>query len=121
MPDLLKSVEDGVMTLTLNRPDAMNALSRDMLGAFSESLEEVDEFPAHRRIEGVELVGPVESDGHHAVGQVGQQGLVFHGRFFLLHGFRSARRNAVARLSGLRNIRRNSPERQSRRTSCPIC
>src|SRR5262249_23457663 len=40
MPDLLKSVEDGVMKLTLNRPDAMNALSRDMLGGFSEALEE---------------------------------------------------------------------------------
>ena len=40
MPDLLKSVEDGVMKLTFNRPDAMNALSRDMLSAFSESLEE---------------------------------------------------------------------------------
>ena len=40
MPDLLKSVEDGVMKLTFNRPDAMNALSRDMMSAFTESLEE---------------------------------------------------------------------------------
>src|SRR3569833_1532928 len=40
MPDLLNSVEDGVMKLTFNRPDAMNALSRDMMGAFTESLEE---------------------------------------------------------------------------------
>ena len=40
MPDLLKSVEDGVMKLTFNRPDAMNALSRDMMGAFTQSLEE---------------------------------------------------------------------------------
>jgi len=40
MPDLLKSVEDGVMKLTFNRPDAMNALSRDMMSAFSQSLEE---------------------------------------------------------------------------------
>src|SRR3954462_1718725 len=40
MPDLLKSVEDGVMKLTFNRPEAMNALSRDMMNAFSESLEE---------------------------------------------------------------------------------
>src|ERR1700756_3496650 len=40
MPDLLKSVEDGVMKLTFNRPDAMNALSRDMMNAFSQSLEE---------------------------------------------------------------------------------
>jgi enoyl-CoA hydratase/carnithine racemase len=40
MPDLLKSVEDGVMKLTFNRPDAMNALSRDMMTALSSSLEE---------------------------------------------------------------------------------
>ena len=40
MPDLLKSVEDGVMKLTFNRPDAMNALSRDMMSAFTQSLEE---------------------------------------------------------------------------------
>jgi 2-(1,2-epoxy-1,2-dihydrophenyl)acetyl-CoA isomerase len=40
MPDLLKSVEDGVMKLTLNRPDAMNALSRDMLGEMVEALSE---------------------------------------------------------------------------------
>ena len=33
MPDLLKTVEDGVMKLTFNRSDAMNALSRDMMGA----------------------------------------------------------------------------------------
>ena len=35
-----QSVEDGVMKLTFNRPEAMNALSRDMMNAFSESLEE---------------------------------------------------------------------------------
>ena len=40
MPDLLKSVEDGVMKLTLNRPEAMNALSRDMLGEMVEALSE---------------------------------------------------------------------------------
>jgi 2-(1,2-epoxy-1,2-dihydrophenyl)acetyl-CoA isomerase len=40
MPDLLKSVEDGVMKLTFNRPEAMNALSRDMMVAFTDSLEE---------------------------------------------------------------------------------
>jgi 2-(1,2-epoxy-1,2-dihydrophenyl)acetyl-CoA isomerase len=40
MPDLLKSVEDGVMKLTLNRPEAMNALSRDMLGEMAVALEE---------------------------------------------------------------------------------
>ncbi len=43
MPDLLKSVEDGVMKLTFNRPEAMNALSRDMLTGFSDALNEAAE------------------------------------------------------------------------------
>ncbi len=40
MPDLIKSVEDGVMKLVLNRPEAMNALSRDMMVELTEALEE---------------------------------------------------------------------------------
>ena len=40
MPDLLKSVEDGVMKLTFNRPEAMNALSRDMMTGLSDALTE---------------------------------------------------------------------------------
>ena len=43
MPDLLKSVEDGVMKLTFNRPEAMNALSRDMLTGFQDALNEAAE------------------------------------------------------------------------------
>lgn len=30
MPDLLESIEDGIATLTLNRPEALNALSMDI-------------------------------------------------------------------------------------------
>src|SRR5262249_19741135 len=40
MPDLLKSVEEGVMKIVLNRPDAMNALSREMMSGLQERLEE---------------------------------------------------------------------------------
>ena len=46
MPDLLKSVEDGVMKITFNRPEAMNALSRDMLTGFSDALERGGGDPA---------------------------------------------------------------------------
>jgi 2-(1,2-epoxy-1,2-dihydrophenyl)acetyl-CoA isomerase len=40
MAHLLKSVEDGVMKIVLNRPDAMNALSREMMSGLQEALEE---------------------------------------------------------------------------------
>ncbi len=40
MPDLLKSVEDGVMKIVFNRPEAMNALSREMMSLFDEALGE---------------------------------------------------------------------------------
>ena len=40
MSHLLKSVEDGVMKIVLNRPEAMNALSRDMMHGLMDALNE---------------------------------------------------------------------------------
>ena len=40
MSHLLKSVEDGVMKIVLNRPEAMNALSREMMTGLTDALEE---------------------------------------------------------------------------------
>ena len=40
MSHLLKSVEDGVMKIVLNRPEAMNALSRDMMHGLTDALNE---------------------------------------------------------------------------------
>ena len=37
-PDLLAALDEGVLTLTLNRPQARNALSGDMLAALSQQL-----------------------------------------------------------------------------------
>ena len=39
---LLASVEDGVLTLTLNRPEARNAMSREMTGALAEQLADAE-------------------------------------------------------------------------------
>ena len=39
MPDLLDSIEDGIAVLTLNRPERLNALSPDMLGALFDVLQ----------------------------------------------------------------------------------
>ena len=40
MSHLLKSVEDGVMKIVFNRPEAMNALSRDMMMGLQDALTE---------------------------------------------------------------------------------
>ena len=48
--DLLVSSEDGVLTLTLNRPQARNAMSREMTGALAEQLAEAELNPAVRCI-----------------------------------------------------------------------
>jgi 2-(1,2-epoxy-1,2-dihydrophenyl)acetyl-CoA isomerase len=40
MSFVIKTVEDGVMKIVLNRPDAMNALNRDMMSGLSDALEE---------------------------------------------------------------------------------
>jgi len=47
MPDevILTSVEDGVATLTFNRPDKMNALSHDLLARSIETLARWEEDP----------------------------------------------------------------------------
>ena len=39
MPDLLESTENGITTLTLNRPERLNALSPAMTAALKEALE----------------------------------------------------------------------------------
>ncbi len=44
--DLLASVADGVLTLTLNRPAARNALSRAMLDGLARLLGEAEADPA---------------------------------------------------------------------------
>jgi 2-(1,2-epoxy-1,2-dihydrophenyl)acetyl-CoA isomerase len=48
--DLLASFDDGVLTLTMNRPDARNALSRPMLQAMQQQLVAAEFDPAVRCI-----------------------------------------------------------------------
>src|ERR671911_2311881 len=43
--DLLESIKDGVATLTLNRPDRLNALSGPMLDALLEALPRLADDP----------------------------------------------------------------------------
>jgi 2-(1,2-epoxy-1,2-dihydrophenyl)acetyl-CoA isomerase len=48
--DLLETVEDGVATLTLNRPDSRNALSRPMMVALAEALPRLALDPTVRAV-----------------------------------------------------------------------
>lgn len=44
--DLLATLDSGVLTLTLNRPDARNAMSSEMTGALSEQLAKAELDPS---------------------------------------------------------------------------
>jgi 2-(1,2-epoxy-1,2-dihydrophenyl)acetyl-CoA isomerase len=44
--DLLASLDNGIATITLNRPEARNALSGEMLGAFAAVLADCEANPA---------------------------------------------------------------------------
>src|ERR1044072_2084269 len=45
MPDLLETSENGVTTLTLNRPERLNALSPAMTSGLKEALERLPPRP----------------------------------------------------------------------------
>ena len=49
-PDLLQSFEAGVATLTMNRPSARNAFTRDMMAALAEALPRLAMDPAVRLV-----------------------------------------------------------------------
>lgn len=42
------SVEDGIATITLNRPEAMNALNRDLIGELEEAVDQIGQDPKVR-------------------------------------------------------------------------
>ena len=46
MTEFIRTLEDGVMRLVINRPDAFNALSRDIMDGLSSALEEAAADPA---------------------------------------------------------------------------
>ena len=46
MTDLLETIEDGIVTLTLNRPERLNAFSPDMLAGLHEALPRLGANPA---------------------------------------------------------------------------
>jgi enoyl-CoA hydratase/carnithine racemase len=62
-PVLLRSDDAGVVTLTLNRPDARNALSEALLEALTSAFDEIAADPSARAVI-VSAAGPVFCAGH---------------------------------------------------------
>jgi enoyl-CoA hydratase/carnithine racemase len=50
MTDLLRTTEAGVTTLTLHRPDSLNALTTDLLRELRDALDDVQETPEVRAV-----------------------------------------------------------------------
>src|SRR5216684_1838024 len=48
MPDLIETIEDGVATLTFNRPERMNALSTPIMEGLLHGLPRLADNPAVR-------------------------------------------------------------------------
>lgn len=48
--ELLETLEDGIATLTMNRPEARNALSREMMAGLAEALPRLAADPAVRLV-----------------------------------------------------------------------
>jgi 2-(1,2-epoxy-1,2-dihydrophenyl)acetyl-CoA isomerase len=48
--DLIETFDQGVATLTMNRPDARNAMSGDMMGAMGEAIPRLAEDPKVRAV-----------------------------------------------------------------------
>ena len=62
-PVLLRYDADGVATLTLNRPERRNALSRELMAAIEAALADIGRDPAVRAVV-LASAGPVFSSGH---------------------------------------------------------
>ena len=50
MPDLIETIENGVCTLTMNRPEARNAMSGGMMAALNEAVPRVANDPKVRAV-----------------------------------------------------------------------
>jgi enoyl-CoA hydratase/carnithine racemase len=101
---LLIESDNGVVRLTLNRPERRNALSRELLGRLAAALETIASDPAARVVV-LAANGPVFCSGHDLGEMVGQTEHAYHDLFTLctrvMLGLRRLSRPVIARVHGL--------------------
>jgi enoyl-CoA hydratase/carnithine racemase len=100
---LLCSVQDGVATLTLNRPEKRNALSQELLSRLHEALGELAD-DASALVVVLAARGSVFSSGHDLVEMIGRTKEEYHGLFALcsevMQGLRRLPQPVIARVQG---------------------
>lgn len=105
MPEnLLIETSDGVVRLTLNRPDKRNALSLELLEQFEHAIENIG-ADAQARVVVIAARGSVFSAGHDLSEMVGQSADSYRGLFELcsrvMMGLRRLPQPVIARVHGL--------------------
>jgi enoyl-CoA hydratase/carnithine racemase len=102
-PTLLRTVQDGVATLTLNRPDKRNALSQELLTGLHAALGELAR-DASAAVVVLAARGAVFCSGHDLSEMVGRSEDEYHGLFALcsdvMQGLRRLPQPVVARVQG---------------------
>jgi enoyl-CoA hydratase/carnithine racemase len=102
-PGLDVETRDGVVWLTLNRPEKRNALSRDLLGHLETTLSALADSDA--RVVVLAARGPVFCAGHDLGEMVGCSEEDYHGLFALcsrvMLGLRRLPQPVIARVHGL--------------------
>jgi enoyl-CoA hydratase/carnithine racemase len=101
---LLFESDQGVVRLTLNRPEKRNALSRELLGQLARALDTIASDPTARVVV-LAANGPVFCSGHDLGEMVGQPEHAYHELFTLctrvMLGLRRLSQPVIARVQGL--------------------
>ncbi len=103
-PALLVSAEQGVVRLTLNRPEKRNALSRDLLAQLEQTLNRIAADPSTRVVV-LAAEGAVFSSGHDLSEMVGCSEAEYHSLFAdcsrVMYLLRKMPQPVIARVQGV--------------------
>jgi enoyl-CoA hydratase/carnithine racemase len=101
---LIRDLRDGVVRLTLNRPDRRNALSRELLTHLDQAIATIA-VDRSARVVVIAANGPVFSSGHDLAEMVGKSAVEYRELFELcsrvMLGLRRLPQPVIARVQGL--------------------